>query len=140
MADSAERRKADVDMHSKIDAMIGMLTLHMTKEEIDIGELKEKIDNYFHELDAHTHLFHHNKVAAYITKKERNTTRWEKITTGMMEKALTFVLGGIAMYIVALIWLDFGNKINSMPNPPQTIPAIVQPQVPKANLNVPTSP
>lgn len=151
---TTERRKAprrDEDVSSDeageikdiLHGLTGMLTIHMTKEEVDIADLGKRMDTYFHDLDAHTHVFHHNKVAEVIKEDEETHQFWHKLKSNAAEKAMIFVAGIVAMYLVSLIWLDFGNKLASQANPPQTIPASVQPQpvviqVPPRPLNPPT--
>lgn len=144
MSEPLERRKADRrntisgTVEDKIDALIGMFTVHMTKEELDIQELKHKIDEYFHELDARTHIFHHNKVAENIKDNEDSHNFWYKIKSSVTEKVILFVLGGIATYIAALIWLDFGTRMNNLP--PRPIPPAITVPAQPANPNVTNHP
>lgn len=128
------RREDDVstddasEIKNMLTSLTGMITIHMTKSETDVAALGKRIDEYFHELDAHTHIFHHNKVAEVIKDDEETHQFWRKLKSNAAEKALIFVAGLVAMYLVSLIWLDFGNKLAAQVNPPQTIPAFVQPQ------------
>lgn len=138
MTDQVERRKTDANITEVKDvltSLVGMLTHHMSAEEVQIKEIKDKIDTYFHELDAHTHIFHHNKVAENIKEDEEGHAFWSKVKSSVAEKAIIFVSGIVAMYLVSLIWLDFGNKIAAMPNPPPIVPSYAQPQ-PSQNVTI----
>jgi len=105
------RRRSDDRLEDKIDGLVGMLTHHAGEEEKDLRDIKEKLSSFFHELDAHTHIYHHQYVAKEIVEEEKAATRWEKIKTGLIEKAMMFILGSIATYLIGLIWLDFGDRL-----------------------------
>lgn len=134
-----ERRKNDRreagDPDNKLDAIIGMLTMHMTGTERDLQSLRKAVDEYFRDLDAHTHIYHHETIAIDINEKKESKDTWKKIKTSVAEKLIIFVLGALMSYVGALMWIDFADKINKTPTP------IVQMQMPpKVDPNVATHP
>lgn len=142
MTDQVERRKGGERRHDAgeikdiLHGLVGMLTIHMTKEEGDIADLGKRMDTYFHDLDAHTHIFHHSKVAKHIKEEDESHQFWSKVKGSVVEKGIIFVSGVVAMYIISLVWLDFGNKLAALPNPPQPSQSVVI-QVPPRPLQSP---
>ena len=114
MTEPTERRKGQAELHDKMDALIGMLTVHMTKEELEIQEIKGKIDEFFGDLVGKVHIEHHDYVADEIKKDDKTRTFVEKLKYSVSEKLIVFILGAIMSYVGALLWIDFKDRVNDV--------------------------
>jgi len=142
MAEPIERRKADRraatsgsdDIGDKLEALVGLLTVHMTGEEKDIAEIKKMIGEYFDKIEAHTHVYHHEFLEDEITDKKERDGEWKKIKTGLKEKAIIFIFGALMSWIGGVMWIDFADRVKSTPDKP----AVTQPA--KQDPNAPNHP
>lgn len=104
-------KRDDNEIHNKLDALIGMLTIHVSSTAEDIKKLQDAINDYFKELDAKTHVHHHEYVEQEITDEDTSKKWWDGVKKGLVEKAILFVVGVAALYLSQTIWEDFRGHV-----------------------------
>lgn len=143
-----ERRRGNDVLEEKIqdqtdtlNALVSMLTLHMTGEEKQIDEIKKTLESFFRDLDAHTHLYHHSVVAENIQDDQKSNAFWGKVKEGVTEKLIIFIMGAVMSYLGAVLWMDFADRVNKTePTKPAIVQQVPIPQPPVVKPEVPNHP
>lgn len=130
---NTERRAGYKEIDEKLEALVGLLTVHMTGEERDIAEIKDMLAEYFDKLDAQTHVVQHTYVGDKMKEEQDSDAEWKKLKSSLKEKAIIFVFGALMSWVGGVLWLDVTKRIQAPPDKP---PAITQP----VDKNVPNHP
>lgn len=105
-----ERREGYIELDNKMDAVIGMIRVHMQNEQEQIQEIKRTIDQYFSNITPEIHKQHHDTVASNIKAKEVHTAMFNNLVKGVLEKILLTACIGLAMYIGKVVWTDIKQE------------------------------
>lgn len=97
--DQEERRRSHQHLVQLIEGLVETLHKHMNEEEADIKRMHEAIDRFFNELDAHTHLHHHDYVSNKIEQEEESNKWWSDLKKDVMKYVL------VALFTASLSWV-----------------------------------
>lgn len=98
-----ERRssaKELVEIKDILGSLTAMLTLHMTKEETDIAELKDQMKDFFDDILPKTHIKHHEYVGKEIADEEKTNDFWWGVRKTLAEKLIIFAFGVLSAYFI----------------------------------------
>lgn len=116
-----ERRLNNKELHDKIDALIGIMTMHVHTQETSITELRNMVDEYFERIEAHEHVYHHEYLGEEIQEKKDASAEWKKMKYSLKEKAIIFLFGAVMSYLGGVVWFDLADRLNKQ----DTKPAVV---------------